>query len=151
MRKRDNKEFYNEYMRKYMLEKYHKKRAKLIELLGGKCMVCGSVNQLEFDHIDPNTKSFTIAQLNTMAYDKAVEECKKCQLLCKPCHNTKTILEKGFQEVKGKDIHGTISSYKYCRCEICKNFYKEYNKNNRKIRPRCRKKNCNGCKIHVVS
>jgi len=126
----NNKEEYNAYMRQYMLDRYHTQREKLLKLLDNKCTKCGSTENLEFDHIDPSTKSFTIGKLNTMAFYKAVEEVKKCQLLCQSCHNSKTINEKGFQEVKGKDVHGTLSSCRYCKCDICKTFKNEYNREN---------------------
>lgn len=50
-------------MRKYMLARYHKRRAEAIRKLGGKCVKCGSEENLEIDHIDPTTKSFEISKL----------------------------------------------------------------------------------------
>lgn len=38
--------------REYNLQYYHNKRYKLIQQLGGKCAICGSTENLEFDHID---------------------------------------------------------------------------------------------------
>ena len=52
---------YNEYMRVYMKRMWDDRRKAAIDHLGGKCVHCGTSHGLEFDHIDPLTKSFTIA------------------------------------------------------------------------------------------
>lgn len=49
-----------EYMRSYVRDWRQRRRVQLIELLGGKCVRCGSTNDLEFDHIDPETKRFAV-------------------------------------------------------------------------------------------
>jgi len=74
----------------YNLKRYHEKRKIYIDHLGGKCAVCGSSDQLQFDHIDSKTKSFSIGEKLTYTKEVVLEELKKCQLLCKPCHITKT-------------------------------------------------------------
>jgi 5-methylcytosine-specific restriction endonuclease McrA len=43
------------YMRTYIKARRKVRRARLIELLGGQCVRCGSTDELEFDHIDPET------------------------------------------------------------------------------------------------
>ena len=43
---------------------------------------------------------------------------KKCQLLCKKHHTDKTIVDTGKKLAKG--THGTISSYRYCKCDACR-------------------------------
>lgn len=53
-------------------------------------MKCGSTENLEFDHIDPKTKSFTITSRPTASEDKMSKELAKCQLLCHTCHENKT-------------------------------------------------------------
>ena len=77
-------------------EKYNKNRRikdmerkeVLIKMLGGKCECCGSTFNLQFDHIDPTTKSFSIAK--KYGCKEVFEEIKKCQLLCYKCHMKKT-------------------------------------------------------------
>lgn len=44
---RKSKEEYNAYMRKYMLERYYRRKAEAIIALGGKCVKCGSTDNLE--------------------------------------------------------------------------------------------------------
>lgn len=65
-------------------------REILIEKMGGKCIECGCMEALEFDHIDPSTKSFNIAAGYTKPKEILLEEVAKCQLLCNKCHIEKT-------------------------------------------------------------
>lgn len=67
-----------------------RKRAKLklIECKGGKCQCCGYKNYagaLEFHHLDPNEKDFTISG-SSKAFDKLIKEIDKCILVCSNCH-----------------------------------------------------------------
>ena len=62
--------------------------AKLKQARGGKCERCGynkCLKALEFHHIDPTQKDFTISNDHFKLKD-AVEESKKCILLCANCH-----------------------------------------------------------------
>lgn len=110
-------------MRKYMLRRYHKRRQEAIDYLGSKCSICESVDNLEIDHIDSNKKEIALDKLWSIAKHRYWKELEKCQLLCNSCHITKTIKDKGNKPAKGK--HGTVSSYKYCRCEECKTAKRE--------------------------
>lgn len=58
--------------------------------LGGVCVVCGSIEDLHFDHIDPDTKTFKISANLNRRWEALVEELKKCQLLCGYHHREKT-------------------------------------------------------------
>jgi len=80
-------------MRSYIKARRKQRRARLIELLGGKCVRCGSVEPLEFDHIDPSTKAFAVGSDMSRAWAVLVGEALKCQLLCRSCH-----LEKGVED-----------------------------------------------------
>lgn len=113
-----DKEKYNEYMRNYLRERWLKRRATAIMVLGGRCVECLSTEDLEFDHIDPAEKSFTIAKASTWSDTRFWAELEKCQLLCKNCHADKTsqylkILFKG--RIPGNKIfkpnHGTAKMY----------------------------------------
>lgn len=62
--------------------------AKLKEARGGKCLRCGydrCLKALEFHHIDPTKKEFTISN-GDFRLKEAVEEAKKCILICSNCH-----------------------------------------------------------------
>lgn len=109
-----------EYNRKYHLKRYHKRRKEVISRLGGKCVKCGSIENLEIDHIDPDTKVFNLGKLWSPSKEIFELELAKCQLLCKDCHINKT-----FSEGDGGRFwcrHGTYSMYRHykCRCEECR-------------------------------
>lgn len=62
--------------------------AELKKLRGGKCQRCGydtTVKALDFHHLDPNKKDFTISNGN-FKLTEAIEESKKCILICSNCH-----------------------------------------------------------------
>lgn len=125
---RKNTEEYNAYMKKYMLNRYHERRLHAFNALGGKCAKCGIIpDKYEFDHIDPKQKSFTVARLWSINKERFELELSKCQILCKKCHTEKTLIDRGMNNAK--EIHGTISSYRYCRCNLCraaKYYYTKY-------------------------
>ena len=59
-----------------------------VEAFGGKCGICGydkCVEALEFHHLDPSQKEFTLTAsvANRQVF---VEELKKCVCLCSNCH-----------------------------------------------------------------
>lgn len=87
---------------------------------GEKCSHCGVTKNLEFDHRDHDTKVFNISTMLAGRLDQLIEELKKCQLLCRKCHAEKTVREKGQRLTKGRDVHGTLASYRYCKCETCR-------------------------------
>lgn len=99
---------------------YHAKRKEeYVALLGGECVKCGATERLEFDHVDPSEKSFSISVNNTMARAKLLPELEKCQLLCYDCHKIKTR-----DEAQGC---GTHSKYcRGCRCDACKKGHSDY-------------------------
>jgi hypothetical protein len=119
-----NPDINREYMRQYMLKRYHDRRKKAIDKLGGKCVECNNAEELQFDHIDRNTKKFTIASLSSINEKAFWEEINKCQLLCETCHQKKTLIDLG--QKSGKETHGTLSSYRYCKCDLCKEAHNKY-------------------------
>ena len=102
-------------------ERYQEKRSEVIGWLGGKCAKCGSLSDLEIDHIDHNEKSFDISKMIKMTIDRLAPELVKCQVLCEKCHKYKSIIESGKIPLS-EDRHGTISMYTggKCRCDLCK-------------------------------
>lgn len=102
------------------------RRKKFLELLGGKCVNCGSKDNLEFDHLDPDEKEFKISKILDWNEANVEKEVKKCQLLCKPCHHIKT---KENKEYGAEAEHGTLWRYrKYsCRCKKCIKANEKYN------------------------
>jgi 5-methylcytosine-specific restriction endonuclease McrA len=92
-----------------------------IAYLGGKCVSCGDTEDLEFDHIDPTTKSFSIGWSLNRTKKYLEPELKKCQLLCAMCHAIKT--SKQMKTAK----HGTRSMYNNgCKCKECRHANASY-------------------------
>ena len=81
-----------EELNKKRIDRKRKHRQYLIEMLGGKCLGCGTIKNLQFDHIDRTQKSFCIGSSLASKLEKLVEEAKKCQLLCETCHQHKTLV-----------------------------------------------------------
>lgn len=103
------------YMRGYIKERRRWRRARLIEMLGGECVRCGSTDELEFDHVDPETKLFAVGSDMSRAWATLVAEALKCQLLCRPCH-----IEKG-REDRPEPAHGYYRYWYWgCRCAECR-------------------------------
>jgi transposase len=70
----------------------HRRRAKatLVKEAGGGCSVCGYdryLGALHFHHVDPEKKSFSLADLGiTRSLEAMRSEIRKCVLLCANCH-----------------------------------------------------------------
>jgi hypothetical protein len=69
----------------------YKRKARLVELKGGKCEICGyNKNQsaLCFHHLEPSQKSFPIdiRKCSNSSWARLLSEADKCQLLCLNCH-----------------------------------------------------------------
>ncbi len=97
---RDNKEIiilkHIQYRKDHRVEvnnrqKLYRKEIKqrCVDYLGGKCKECGyneCLAALDFHHIDPNTKEFSIAQIRTNTWETIKEELDKCIVLCANHH-----------------------------------------------------------------
>ena len=60
----------------------------LVNLKGGKCSICGynkSLRALQFHHLNPKEKDFTLTK-NVKDFDKLKKEVEKCILVCSNCH-----------------------------------------------------------------
>lgn len=102
------KEYYNKHGSKYRENAVMRNRelkiilrSRMYDYLQGKsCEKCGISDPrvLEFDHIDPKTKDFSIAKAmhDIMSWDKLLAEIQKCQILCANCHKIKTAAEQGW-------------------------------------------------------
>lgn len=61
-----------------------------MEFLGGRCALCGAVDDLEFDHVKVGKKD-NITRMLTHSQARLREELAKCQLLCVECHEEITL------------------------------------------------------------
>ena len=72
-----------------------------LSLFDGKsCIDCGEnrIPTLDFDHIDPKTKSFSVSQVGKIPgrRKEVLEEIKKCVIRCSNCHRIKTAKERNW-------------------------------------------------------
>jgi 5-methylcytosine-specific restriction endonuclease McrA len=79
---------------------YLRRRAKVINFLGGICVKCGETENLEVDHIYPEQKSFSISGFLTHSWAKVEPELRKCQLLCNSCHKEKSKTDGSLEKMK---------------------------------------------------
>jgi DNA-binding XRE family transcriptional regulator len=76
------------YRYKHIKDFRKRTKQRAVEAMGGKCVICGynkSNSALDFHHLDPKEKDFTVSQ-GIKSWSKIVEELKKCVLLCCRCH-----------------------------------------------------------------
>ena len=110
---------YNAYMRDYLKARHARLRREMIRRLGGRCARCDGRTELQFDHIDRDTKEFDISRARSVSRKRLEAEITKCQLLCGRCHRLKSI-ECG--DILAPVTHGSASYYKHhgCRCDPCR-------------------------------
>jgi hypothetical protein len=77
----NNKEYYNSHQKKLR----HLVREYCRYLHGNVCSVCGSINNLDFHHIEPKNKKFKICNRSYIT-DELMKELEKCILVCRSCH-----------------------------------------------------------------
>jgi hypothetical protein len=72
------------------VERQKKFKQQCIDYKGGKCVSCGYKkcnNVLEFHHLDPSKKEFSIAQARLTSFNEEVKrELDNCALVCANCH-----------------------------------------------------------------
>jgi hypothetical protein len=116
---------YREYMRDYMASRYATRRQQAFDFLGGKCAKCPTATNLEVDHKDRASRVPSSRWMWNLSKTRFLEELHKCQLLCRACHATKSTVERGLSPARGR--HGTLSTYRHCRCELCVAAKRDYN------------------------
>lgn len=112
----------NEYMNEYMKRRYKQRKEKAILLLGGKCLECGTTEDLQFDHINPDEKSFNISKMWSISEARFLKELSKCQLLCELHHLNKTLGEISVPH------GGGLTGKRNCYCDLCKPLKQLYNR-----------------------
>src|SRR5262245_22450654 len=80
--------------REYLIQAVSNRRRKLREMAihykGSRCSLCGynrCAEALEFHHLDPEKKDFTISDRGySQSWEKIKNELDKCIMLCANCH-----------------------------------------------------------------
>lgn len=104
-------------------EKYQEWRNYMLTYLGGKCVVCGTTQNLEVDHIDPKLKTAEFKSMTTYSIRRKQKELNNAQLLCNRHHREKTLSMKDVPQNhsnnNGKHGSGYMYIQKGCRCALC--------------------------------
>jgi hypothetical protein len=64
-------------------------KQQCVEYKGGRCEICGYnryIGALEFHHLDPEQKDFSISHTRLTTFEKVKSELDKCRLVCANCH-----------------------------------------------------------------
>lgn len=126
-----SKQEYNSYMNQYMKKRYKQRRQLAFNILGPECKICGSLENLELDHINPKTKTMEITKIWSCSMTRFLAEVRKCQTLCKEHHLMKSRLNGDFGGGHNRiDEYGHGTGHMYdkqkCRCSICREWKRKY-------------------------
>jgi hypothetical protein len=110
--------YYGDKKRLYQNEWVAKRRHDWIESQGGQCAMCGSIDKLEVDHVDPSIKLMYPREIWSRRKEVREAELAKCQVLCFDCHEKKTRIDASHPSPR----HGTLNMYDKhgCRCNLCR-------------------------------
>ena len=102
-------------------------RQRLKWLFGNACVVCGynrTLKALEFHHIDPDSKRYSVSQgVKNYEWDDVVREAMKCVLVCANCHreleDEVATLEDAHIEKQHRIIAKNLKQLPDCACGTC--------------------------------
>lgn len=104
--------------RRSSTNRYKKHKTLLDNFKAGKCCVDCGFNKwpecLDFHHIDPGEKEFTISQSLTKSWARTLKEIDKCILLCANCHRHKSKIQFETKEIdfrKRKSNKGYVEAH----------------------------------------
>lgn len=112
----------------YDQERYLSRKDELLKIVGSECVICGSMDSIEFDHIDPSTKEYALMSRWNRPLSEILGEAKKCQPLCHVCHKDKTAQERSVEHGQG------VTGKRNCRCGPCRELKNAYKREWRKRR-----------------
>ena len=105
-----------------------KRKADLVYLMGGKCILCGydkCQQALEFHHIDKNTKKYGLSSGNCHSWEEDVEEVKKCALVCSNCHKEIEVFGYKTFNTFDEERYIELNELRKVKEKICKSCGKE--------------------------
>lgn len=83
-----------------------RRKEDLIKVLGSCCCLCGydkCIGALEFHHIEPENKQYTLSTGNCHKIEDDLKETKKCILVCANCH----------REIHTSNIYDNVNLWEY--------------------------------------
>ena len=109
----------------------NRRKQRAIEMLGGKCLHCGTTDGLMFCAKDVHGPVNQISKFRTSNEQAFLEEIERTVLLCENCY-WKRMNESGRRK---RWKHGTMYGFysKECRCDLCvaANKNRNWNRNRR--------------------
>lgn len=80
------------------------------------CVDCGErdVRVLQFDHVDPATKSHDVSwMMRRTAWSRVLDEIAKCEVRCANCHRRKTARERRVrpERIRTNDLRDIVLAY----------------------------------------
>ena len=118
---------------KSVAESRRKRKKELVEIMGGKCILCGynkCIHALEFHHINKSEKKYQLSSSVCHSWEDDIAELKKCALVCSNCHKELEVFKLdtycSFDEEKFKTLdeqknkQSVNNSCKRCNKEITK-------------------------------
>lgn len=106
---RDNKQSYVDKAARRNIGIIEENRRKLIEYLSlHPCVDCPTtdVEVLEFDHVDPSTKTYNVSNMLKHSWKRIEAEIEKCVVRCSNCHTKRTRRQFGWWTVDGVEPIG---------------------------------------------
>jgi hypothetical protein len=112
---------------RYEWEKTLIRKIQVVELLGGKCHICGYdkyYGALHLHHIDPEQKEMSWKAMRVCSWEKMIKEVNKCVLICSNCHaeiHAKQIGKLEFEHESQEEIKQKSLEYRQDKiCSFCR-------------------------------
>jgi hypothetical protein len=119
-------------------------KRRMVAYKGGRCSICSydsCIEALCFHHVDPESKTFTIAGRHGLSWTRLRQELDKCVLLCKNCHVQHHAVDAPSERRSGRGGRPPApEDGRPCRCANCG---REYRHDFRKGHGR---RMCNSCR-----
>ncbi len=110
---------------RYEWEKTLLRKIKVVELMGGKCSICGYdkyYGSLTLHHKDREEKEMDWKEMRVCSWDNMMKEVEKCILVCRNCHGeieAKDAVEFEFEHKNMSDIQKESKEKRKRICPIC--------------------------------
>jgi len=117
-------------MNQYLRRRYQERKEHAFDVLGGECWSCGTKEGLCIFHADSPAKKVRLSTLSRMSEKRFVQALRDCKLYCRKCGREAARENTG--QCATEENHGTVSCYRYCRCDLCRAAHNERNRHYRR-------------------